>query len=68
MVFRDEVDFHKMSCPHRMIKCVECSQNIETCLMEAHTQRCPKKKILCQNNCGLKIARGKNILIILYYI
>lgn len=44
MVCRDEVDFHKMSCPHRMIKCVECSQNIETCLMEAHTQRCPKKK------------------------
>ena len=44
MVCRDEVDFHKMSCPHRMIKCVECSQNIETCLMELIHKDVRKKK------------------------
>ena len=57
MFFKDEIEQHQKVCPHRLEKCQECTEYYESCLMEAHKEKCPKKKIGCPQNCFMQIAR-----------
>ena len=57
MFYKDEIEQHRIKCPHRLERCIDCAEKMEFCQLSFHKEKCPKKKIICPQNCSLMISR-----------
>jgi hypothetical protein len=48
---------HSSLCLFRNVSCDDCNSEIKMKDLEKHLKSCPKKKILCENDCGEEICR-----------
>ena len=57
IVDREDYENHLIECDFKIIRCSDCSIEIQKFKLASHTKECPKFKIDCINKCALKIPR-----------
>ena len=57
-VRKDQFQFHlENECPHRSVRCVHCSEEMDAGEIETHRSGCPRLPVSCIFQCGLTVPR-----------
>ena len=55
---RNELSVHEMEkCPQRIVECKHCNNELKSCELHTHLDKCPKMEVSCELKCGKIMCR-----------
>ena len=55
---RNELNVHEMEkCPQRIVECEHCNNELKSCELHTHLDKCPKMEVSCELKCGKIMCR-----------